>query len=119
LSQTSTAVLDSQTPSRRSIRTQNSFPVSNSGINTGASSSNPAPLSGTTSSSGEPQNLCIALYDYDGRNGEDLAFRKGELFVIIDDSQGDWWIARSNTTGKEGYIPSNFVAKYRSLEAEP
>lgn len=37
------------------------------------------------------------------------------LFVF----QGDWWLARSKKTRQEGYIPSNYVAKLKSIEAEP
>lgn len=33
-------------------------------------------------------------------------------------SEGDWWLAKSLTTGKKGYIPSNFVACVNSLEQE-
>lgn len=31
---------------------------------------------------------------------------------------GEWWLAKSLTTGQEGYIPSNFVARAESLEEE-
>ena len=61
----------------------------------------------------------IALYDYEARTIEDLSFKKGEIVEIINDTQGDWWYARSRTTKLEGYIPSNYVAKVKSLESEP
>jgi hypothetical protein len=61
----------------------------------------------------------VALYDYDARTDEDLSFKKGEHLEIINDTQGDWWFARSKTTKLEGYIPSNYVAKLKSIEAEP
>lgn len=60
-----------------------------------------------------------ALYDYDVRTDEDLSFRKGDLLEILNDSQGDWWLAKSKRTKQEGYIPSNYVAKLKSIEAEP
>ena len=63
--------------------------------------------------------LFVALYDYDARTDEDLSFRKGDHLEIINDTQGDWWYARSRTTHQEGYIPSNYVAKLKSIEAEP
>lgn len=65
-----------------------------------------------------PLKVFVALYDYDARTDEDLSFRKGEHLEIINDTQGDWWFARSRTTKKEGYIPSNYVAKFKSLESE-
>lgn len=61
----------------------------------------------------------VALYDYDARTDEDLSFKKGEHLEILNDTQGDWWFARSKATKKEGYIPSNYVAKLKSIEAEP
>ncbi len=61
----------------------------------------------------------VALYDYDARTDEDLSFKKGEHLEIINDTQGDWWFARSKATKLEGYIPSNYVAKLKSIEAEP
>ena len=68
--------------------------------------------------------MFVALYDYDARTDEDLSFRKGDLLEIINDTQGDWWFARAKSNkavgGKtEGYIPSNYVAKVKSLESEP
>ena len=65
-----------------------------------------------------PLKVFVALYDYDARTDEDLSFKKGEHLEIINDTQGDWWYARSKTTKKEGYIPSNYVAKLKSLESE-
>ena len=40
------------------------------------------------------------------------------MHVII---QGDWWYARNRNkpNGPEGYIPSNYIAKVKSLESEP
>ncbi|CAH1773384.1 unnamed protein product [Owenia fusiformis] len=62
--------------------------------------------------------LFIALYDYEARTDEDLSFKKGEQLEIINDTQGDWWYARSKDSKFEGYIPSNYVAKVKSLESE-
>ncbi|XP_070397093.1 tyrosine-protein kinase Src42A isoform X1 [Dermacentor albipictus] len=63
--------------------------------------------------------IFVALYDYDARTDEDLSFKKGEHLEILNDTQGDWWFARSKSTKQEGYIPSNYVAKLKSIEAEP
>uniref|UniRef100_A0A665WIY0 non-specific protein-tyrosine kinase n=1 Tax=Echeneis naucrates TaxID=173247 RepID=A0A665WIY0_ECHNA len=62
--------------------------------------------------------LFVALYDYEARTEEDLSFRKGERFQIINSTEGDWWDARSLTTGGSGYIPSNYVAPVDSIQAE-
>lgn len=63
--------------------------------------------------------IFVALYDYDARTDEDLSFKKGEHLEILNDTQGDWWFARSKSTRLEGYIPSNYVARIKSLESEP
>ena len=67
----------------------------------------------------EPKGpIYLALFDYDQRTSEDLAFRKGERLEIINNQDGDWWFAKSLTTMKEGYIPSNYVAEDKSIKAE-
>jgi len=60
----------------------------------------------------------VGKYDYDSRADDELSFKKGDLLYIIS-KDGDWWFGEALTTGKEGYIPSNYVAKWRrSLEDE-
>ena len=59
----------------------------------------------------------IGLYDYDARTAEDLSFRKGDKLRIINQQDGDWWQAQ-NALGQVGYIPSNYVAKVQSIQAE-
>ena len=68
----------------------------------------------------EPTNFkrYVALFDYEARTQDDLGFKKGEELDVQNDS-GDWWLARSRLTGREGYIPCNYVAKVQSLESEP
>jgi len=66
----------------------------------------------------------VALYDYDARTDEDLSFKKGDLLEILNDTQGDWWYAKAKSSRAagaklEGYIPSNYVARVKSLESEP
>lgn len=63
--------------------------------------------------------LYAALYDYDARTADDLAFRKGQKLVVIDQSDGDWWKAHpQGDQNNIGYIPSNYVAPARSINAE-
>lgn len=75
--------------------------------------------SDSDSSSSSSAKVFVALYDYDARTDEDLSFKKGEHLEVLNDTQGDWWFARSKATKQEGYIPSNYVAKLKSIEAEP
>uniref|UniRef100_A0A7N6BKX9 Tyrosine-protein kinase n=1 Tax=Anabas testudineus TaxID=64144 RepID=A0A7N6BKX9_ANATE len=60
----------------------------------------------------------VALYDYESRTTSDLTFRKGDRLQIVNNTEGDWWLARSLTTGESGYIPSNYVAPSDSIQAE-
>ena len=61
----------------------------------------------------------IALYDYDARTDEDLSFKKGDYLEVKDeDCKFDWWMATSRTSGKNGFIPNNYVAEVKTLEAE-
>ena len=63
--------------------------------------------------------IFVGKYDYDSRTDDDLSFKKGDLMYIISTDEGDWWFARSkDVPGREGYIPSNYVAEYKSLDAE-
>ena len=62
--------------------------------------------------------MFMGKYDYDSRTDDDLNFKKGDLLYIISTDEGDWWFAQSMATGKEGYIPSNFITKWRNLEDE-
>lgn len=62
--------------------------------------------------------IFIALFDYDQRTSEDLSFNKGERLEILNNTDGDWWQARSLDTFREGYIPSNYVAESKTIQAE-
>ncbi|XP_054994998.1 tyrosine-protein kinase Fgr [Sorex araneus] len=68
--------------------------------------------------SGTGVTLFIALYDYESRTGDDLTFVKGEKFHILNNIEGDWWEARSLSSGETGFIPSNYVAPVDSIQAE-
>lgn len=68
----------------------------------------------------------VALFDYQARTTEDLSFRAGDKLQVLDTSHESWWFARhlekrGDGTGQQiqGYIPSNYVAEDRSLQAEP
>ena len=62
--------------------------------------------------------LFVAKYDYDSRTEDDLGFRKGELLYIINTEEGDWWYAQHKENGGKGFVPSNYIAEYKSLDAE-
>ena len=60
--------------------------------------------------------IYVALHDYEEKNSDDLSFKKGQLLEIIHDE--DWWYAKSPTTQKEGYIPSNYVTTPVMLDSQ-
>eukprot|EP00062_Callorhinchus_milii_P023642 gi/632982702/ref/XP_007908281.1/ PREDICTED: crk-like protein [Callorhinchus milii] len=50
------------------------------------------------------------LYDFPGNDVEDLPFKKGELLVIVDKPEEQWWSAR-NKEGRVGMIPVPYVER--------
>nr|KAF6479163.1 BLK proto-oncogene, Src family tyrosine kinase [Molossus molossus] len=65
----------------------------------------------------QEEHFVVALYDYMTVNDRDLQMLKGEKLQVLKES-GDWWLAKSLVTGREGYVPSNFVARVETLEVE-
>lgn len=86
--------------------------------NGGGQGSLPAPPRQAQPSPSRQQGIFIALFDYDARTVEDLTFKKGDTLQMLNDQDGDWWMARSLVTGATGYIPSNYVAPQESMQAE-
>nr|XP_028591428.1 tyrosine-protein kinase HCK isoform X1 [Podarcis muralis] len=66
---------------------------------------------------GTEEFIVLALYDYEAIHKEDLSFQKGDHLKVLENS-GEWWSAKALSTGQEGYIPSNYVARVNSLETE-
>ena len=102
-------------PSQVGVTVVNTPPTS---INNSAVPLAPTPSKSELIDGPSTGKVFVALYDYDARTAEDLSFRKGEHLEIQTDTEGDWWYAKSKTTKLEGYIPSNYVAKLKSLESE-
>jgi proto-oncogene C-crk len=53
-----------------------------------------------------------ALYDFLGHDAEDLPFKKGELLIILEKPEEQWWSAKSKE-GRVGMIPVPYVEKFR------
>ncbi|XP_053377967.1 SLIT-ROBO Rho GTPase-activating protein 1-like isoform X3 [Mercenaria mercenaria] len=49
-----------------------------------------------------------ALYDFKGRTERELSFKKGDNLVLYTKASAEWW--EGAFAGKEGLIPSNYVA---------
>lgn len=54
------------------------------------------------------------LYDFPGNDAEDLPFKKGEILVIVEKPEEQWWSAR-NKDGRAGMIPVPYVEKLPRL----
>ena len=96
-------------------------PVLKTSVDTNGSSTEPLslPRRPPETTSEEPKfPLFVGKYDYFSRTDGDLNFKKGDLLYIVHKDEGDWWVARSKQTEQEGYIPSNYVVKYNSLNAK-
>lgn len=64
-------------------------------------------------------NVFVALYDYDARTTEELSFKKGEHIEVINIcNDTDWRFAKSKATNREGYVPSNYVVKLKSIPSD-
>jgi len=72
------------------------------------------------------EEIYTALYSYDARTEDDLAFQQGDLLIILDNTRGAWWLAKHknpppsgypHTQRSQGYIPSNYVARLNSNES--
>ncbi|XP_028829178.1 crk-like protein [Denticeps clupeoides] len=50
------------------------------------------------------------LYDFTGSDAEDLPFKKGEILIIMEKPEEQWWSAK-NKEGRVGMIPVPYVEK--------
>ncbi|XP_062814912.1 crk-like protein isoform X2 [Anolis carolinensis] len=57
---------------------------------------------------GPEGELVRALYDFAGKDAEDLPFQKGEVLSIEEKPEEQWWRAR-NKEGRQGMIPVPYV----------
>lgn len=66
-------------------------------------------------------DIYTALWDFEARDGQELSFKAGDIFEIINRS-GDWWSARkldSFGRGETGFVPFNYVARAESIQSQP
>ncbi|XP_071749089.1 adapter molecule Crk isoform X4 [Lepeophtheirus salmonis] len=54
-----------------------------------------------------------AKYDFDGRDPDDLPFKKGDILTVVSKDEEQWWTAR-NALGQTGSIPVPYIVKIKS-----
>ncbi|CAH1153739.1 unnamed protein product [Phaedon cochleariae] len=52
----------------------------------------------------------VAKFDFEGKEKDDLSFKKGDILTILFKDEEQWWTAR-NKDGKTGSIPVPYVQK--------
>ncbi|XP_065889135.1 tyrosine-protein kinase-like [Dysidea avara] len=55
----------------------------------------------------------IAKYSYSPRKKNELGFKEGDLFYIMNTDDPNWWLGKNkDLSGQVGYIPSNYIVKF-------
>jgi hypothetical protein len=60
-----------------------------------------------------------ALYDHEAEEENEITFKEGDIIVVTDDSDDDWWIGYLDWKGSSsatGQFPSNYVEPYTKKE---
>lgn len=57
--------------------------------------------------------LVQAVYSFQGKNNDELCFKKGDIITVTQTEEGGWWEGTLATTDKTGWFPSNYVKEYK------
>ncbi|XP_017787101.1 PREDICTED: adapter molecule Crk-like [Nicrophorus vespilloides] len=64
------------------------------------------------------QEKVIAKFDFDGKDNDDLPFRKGDILTVISKDEEQWWTA-VNSMGMRGSIPVPYIQKIEDGQQLP
>ncbi|KAJ3235341.1 F-BAR and double SH3 domains protein 1 [Chytriomyces hyalinus] len=63
----------------------------------------------SSSSEAAPLFYAEAVFDYTAADESELSFRVGDVVGVVDDSDGDWWMAVLNN--QRGLVPASYVTR--------
>lgn len=52
------------------------------------------------------------MYDYAPQHEDEMQLHRGEVLVIVERRDEDWWLGRADD-GRRGLFPSNYVQPYK------
>ncbi|KJH47369.1 SH3 domain protein [Dictyocaulus viviparus] len=56
------------------------------------------------------QNTATAIFDYEARQSDELSFRVGDIIVIVEKKDSDWWAGHKiDSPNVRGLFPANYV----------
>ncbi|XP_067123975.1 growth factor receptor-bound protein 2-like isoform X2 [Centruroides vittatus] len=61
----------------------------------------------------DPQEIRVqAMYDFPAQEPGELAFRRGEIITVVDQTDKNWWEGEIGT--RRGYFPATYVVPYHA-----
>ena len=70
----------------------------------------------TVMAEGSQETHLVAKYDYLAENAVELTMKKGDRLLLVDDTK-DWWKVKALDSGREGFVPSNFVKIFKPKQS--
>lgn len=55
--------------------------------------------------------VCVAMYDYDAADTDEVSFREGDRIVFCQPIDAGWMEGTVEKSGQRGMLPSNYVEK--------
>ncbi|CAE8642438.1 unnamed protein product, partial [Polarella glacialis] len=63
-----------------------------------------------------PGQKLLAVFDYEARNQDELAFQEGDVITCLRQEEVDRWWYRGELNGKSGIFPNNYVELYETQD---